>query len=127
MEKIASKQLYAALISESTTRARDENELLLWMLLLLTHEISLHEPIMEDFPSQLVMPAITQRTAAEILSIVWPEQEAGHSPNDWYRRFQLGIGDPRSAETSQKVRLAEMATLLKRNLRVSHVKSRVLA
>jgi len=124
MDRVIAKQLYARLIRESAAHHRDEKELLLWMLLLLTHEVVLREAVMEDFPGHLTMPFVTQRTAAEILSVVWPQQESGRSPNDWYRRFQLDIGEPKKAETSRKASLEELASRLRGSPLVDHVRSR---
>jgi hypothetical protein len=121
MVKTPLKQLYTTLITQSLRDARDEEELLLWMLLVHTYEIHLREAVIEDFPERLLMPLATQRYAAEILSSVWPEQDEKRSANYWYRRFQFRVGDPKKAVVTRRTRLEELAARLQEREQVAKV------
>jgi hypothetical protein len=123
MQIVSLKQLYTTLIKESSETLRSEDDLLLWMLLLLTHEIHLKEAVIEEFPDRLVMPPITQRYATEVLSACWPEQEGGSSARSLYRRFQLDIGNPAKAAVLRRAQLDKLVSKLQQNPYVDRVTS----
>lgn len=125
MLKTPLKQLYTTLITQSLRDVRDEEELLLWMLLIHTYEIHLKAAVIEDFPESLVMPLATQRYAAEVLSSIWPEQGEKRSANYWYRRFQLLIGDPKTAIVARRAQLDDLAASLQGNEQVAKVVPKV--
>ena len=121
MQTVALKHLYTTLIKESGELFRSEGDLLLWMLLLLTHQIHLKEAVIEEFPGRLVMPAITQRYATEVLSACWPQQEGGPSAPSLYRRFQLDVGNPTRAMALRRAQLDKLVSRLNQNPYVDRV------
>jgi len=115
------KQFYSTLIRENLRDARDEEELLFWMLLIHTHKIHLRAAVIEDFPGKLVVPSATQRYAADVLSDLWPEPDQRRSANYWYRRFQTQFGDPKKAVLTHKAQLDDLVTRLQATEQVATV------
>lgn len=63
----------------------NEHEALLWMTLLHTHEIHLNEPIIADCPNTTIIPALTQRSAAEVIARLWADRKSRKSDYTyWY-------------------------------------------
>jgi|GEM_PF-3835695 hypothetical protein len=112
MLKMPLKQLYGTLVTQSLRNPRDEEELLLFMLLIHTYEIHLKIALIEEFPDRLAVPIATQRYAAEVVSVVWPEQDEKRSANYWYRRFQVQFGNVAKAVMEQSELLSDLATRL---------------
>jgi hypothetical protein len=83
--------IHAALLRDHMSGSTTEEEFLLWMVLIHTHQIALTEPFVQDVPGLTVVEPATQRAAASAIADLWParEDEDKVSYIYWYRAYQL--------------------------------------
>jgi hypothetical protein len=91
MPNIPLHLIHAELIQKHIADATDENELLLWMVLIHTHQISLAMPSIQGAPDLEVVQPATQRAAAGAIAGLWPTREDKERASYlyWYRAYQL--------------------------------------
>jgi hypothetical protein len=67
-------EIHAALVQGLIGERPTEDDALALMILLHTHAIVLREPILTERPSVSELAAITQRNAADVLAMIWPDR-----------------------------------------------------
>lgn len=102
----AHRDLMASVLTEPLT----EEDALLWMTLLHTHEIQLVEPLLDDCPGMTTLAAITQRHTADIIADLWPDRQDRERTNYvyWYHTWLI----TRPAEFLDEVKESDLSRLL---------------
>jgi hypothetical protein len=105
MSKIKLESVYEHLLRGHVFDDRDEEEFLLWMLLLHTHEIHLRTACIEDAPGLLIIKPATQRAAADAVAEMWGDRRDSErtSYRYWYRMYQLKSPGQAKKELKQPV------------------------
>jgi hypothetical protein len=91
MSNIPLLRIHLELVRKHVCDPTDENELLLWMVLIHTHQINLALPCIQDAPDLRMVQPVTQRAAAGVISDLWPKREDQERTSYvyWYRAYQL--------------------------------------
>jgi len=91
MSNIPLRLIHAELLRKHVSDPTDENELLLWMVLIHTHRITLAVPCIQDAPNLKIVEPASQRAAAGAISDLWSTREDKERASYvyWYRAYQL--------------------------------------
>jgi hypothetical protein len=83
--------IHAALLRDHMSGSTTDEEFLLWMVLIHTHQIALTELFVQDVPSLTVVEPATHRAAASAIADLWPAREDKDKVSYiyWYRAYQL--------------------------------------
>lgn len=81
--------VHEELIRANLDAPMTEEDALLWMVLLHTHEIRLRSPLLGDRPKVMSLAAITQRHCSEVMAALWRGQKRSEraSSTYWYHRY----------------------------------------
>lgn len=93
MTTISLKSIHKDLIQDRIENKNDERELLLWMVLMHTHQIKLSTACLVDAPTVSVIEPATQRVAADVIAELWPgrDDKEKKSYAYWYRKYQIEV------------------------------------
>lgn len=91
MSNIPLHLIHRELLRKHVSDATDENELLLWMVLIHTHSIRLAVPCIQEAPELKIVEPASQRAAAGTISDLWSRREDKERASYvyWYRAYQL--------------------------------------
>jgi hypothetical protein len=83
--------IHKELIQDYIEDKNNEDELLLWMVLIHTHQIRLSSALLVDAHAVSVIEPATQRVAAGVIAELWPgiNDMEKTSYAYWYRKYQL--------------------------------------
>jgi len=121
---LTTENVHQQLLHDATRgRKLTDDEVLLWMILLHTHDIHLREPFLFDAPGVQELGAVTQRQAATVVAALWPNRSDERSHYAfWYRAYQTApyesIGD---VPLNVRSRLSELRDILGRDPRVAAI------
>jgi hypothetical protein len=98
MNTLTTATAHRELFRDVTPRNLTEEDALLWMVLLHTHQIHLRSDVLADGSAEsqtgktTVLPAVTQRVAADVIASLWPEQQDERSRYlYWYSLYNARV------------------------------------
>ena len=101
-----------------------QEDALLWMVLIHTHEIHLRSPILTDARGVTKLATATQRHAASVTAALWPDRASQQAEYTfWYREYQLKTPyeDISDVPPHQLARLVQLREALLQDPRVASV------
>jgi hypothetical protein len=116
----AHRELLRDVIGEQLT----EEDALLWLVLIHTHEIHLRVPMLGDAPGVTTLAPATQRHAASVIATLWPDRASQQAAYTfWYREYQLKTPyeDISEVPPHQLARLVQLREALLQDPRVASV------
>jgi hypothetical protein len=119
MDKVH-KELLRGVISGQLT----EEDALLWMVLIHTHEIQLQSPMLTDAHEVTTLAPATQRHAARVIASLWPDRASQQAEYTfWYREYQIKTPyeDISEVPPHQLARLVQLREALLQDPRVASV------
>jgi hypothetical protein len=87
---IAMDKAHRELLHDVISAQLTEEDALLWMVLIHTHEIHLRVPMLGDALGVTTLAPATQRQAASVIAALWPDRASQQAEYTfWYREYQL--------------------------------------
>ena len=81
--------VHEELIRSNLDAPMTEEDALVWMTLLHTHEIHFRQPVLSDRPNVTYLAAITERHAADVIAALWRGRKRSEraSSSFWWREY----------------------------------------
>jgi hypothetical protein len=111
------------LIRPHIEQLNNEEELLLWMLLIHTHDIELATPLFVDMPTVMRLEAATLRGAAQTIAGLWPDDKDQQKTNyvNWYWNYELKSTNTEVVTPDKADQIQELRNRLESDPRVKAV------